>query len=269
MAGAAPTLKVHIHTADPDGVKALAAKHGRLTREKVEDMERQHRLTLVEAPVAAFSSVMVVPGEGFAAIARELGAGAVVLAFDANPSVRELLLAANSSMAERVYLLANDPNVALAAAQVAAIAERETIVVPTRDVPSGLAALLELSSAEEDRLPTAAGLLAAAGRLRTATVFFAGKDSQLGGIALRRGSPAASVNGELLRADSIPLAVLEAALCLGATAGGLLTIYYGAAQKEKDARSVADMLREQFPALEVEYYYGGQRSVEFVISLER
>jgi hypothetical protein len=269
VVGAAPTLKVHLHTADPEAAKAAAARHGRLTREKVEDMERQHRLTLVEAPVAAFSSVMVVPGEGFAAIARELGAGAVVLAFDANPSVRELLLAANSSMAERVYLLANDPNVALAAAQVAAIAERETIVVPTRDVPSGLAALLELSSAEEDRLPTAAGLLAAAGRLRTATVFFAGKDSQLGGIALRRGSPAASVNGELLRADSIPLAVLEAALCLGATAGGLLTIYYGAAQKEKDARSVADMLREQFPALEVEYYYGGQRSVEFVISLER
>ncbi len=53
VAGAAPTLKVHIHTADPDGVKALAAKHGRLTREKVEDMERQHSLLVVDAPRAA------------------------------------------------------------------------------------------------------------------------------------------------------------------------------------------------------------------------
>jgi DAK2 domain fusion protein YloV len=274
VVGAAPTLRVHVHTADPDEVKAVAARHGRLTREKVEDMEQQHRLTLVEAPAKAFSSVVVVPGEGFAAIARELGADAAVLAQDANPSVRELLLAVNACLAERVYLLANDPNVALAAREVVALAERETIVVPTRDVPSGFAALLELSSAGEDRLPAADDLLAAGGRLGSATAFFTGKDSLIGGILLKRGSPAAAVGGELFGAETIPLAVLQAALVMTAArgepgAGGLLTIYYGGAQKERDARALAETLREQFPGLEVEYYYGGQRNGEYVISLER
>ena len=269
VVGAAPTLKVHIHTADPEQVKAAVARHGKLTREKVEDMERQHKLTLVDAPAKAFSSVAVVPGEGFAAIARELGAEAAIVTQEANPSVRELLLAVNSSMAERVYLLANDPNVALAAKEVVALAERETIVVPTRDVPSGFAALLELSSVDEERLPGPDDLMAAAERVRVAGVFFAGKDSQIGGVSLRRGSPAASVGGELLRADTIQLAVLEAALCMEAAKGGLLTIYYGGVQKEKDARTLQATLREQFPSLDVEYYYGGQRNGEYVISLER
>jgi hypothetical protein len=226
-------------------------------------------LTLVDAPAKAFSSVAVVGGEGFATIARELGAEVAVLALDANPSVRELLLAVNSSLASRVYLLANDPNVALAAKEVAALAERETIVVPTRDVPGGFAALLELSSAGEDRLPEVDDLLAAAARLRTATAFFAGKDSQFGGILLKRGAPAANVGGELLHAETIQLAVVQAALVLDAAQGGLLTVYYGGAQKERDARALAETLREQFPALEVEYYYGGQRNGEYVISLER
>ena len=86
---------------------------------------------------------------------------------------------------------------------------------------------------------------------------------------LKRGAPAASVEGELLQADSIALAVLQAALCLGTASGGLLTLYYGGGQKEKDARALQQMLCEQFPGLEVEYYYGGQRSGEYVISLER
>jgi len=269
VVGAAPQLRVHIHTADPELVKATAARYGTLTREKVEDMERQHELTLVDAPAKAFSSVAVVGGEGFATIARELGAEVAVLALDANPSVRELLLAVNSSLASRVYLLANDPNVALAAKEVAALAERETIVVPTRDVPGGFAALLELSSAGEDRLPEVDDLLAAAARLRTATAFFAGKDSQFGGILLKRGAPAANVGGELLHAETIQLAVVQAALVLDAAQGGLLTVYYGGAQKERDARALAETLREQFPSLEVEYYYGGQRNGEYVISLER
>lgn len=179
-----------------------------------------------------------------------------------------MLLAVNSCLAERVYLLANDPNVALAAREVVTIAERETIVVATRDVPSGLAVVLELANAGE-RLPTNDELLARAAPVRVADVFFAGKDSQLGGVALKRGSPAASLGGKLLSAATIPEAVEAAARELGAEAGGLLTLYYGGAQKERDARQITAKLAETFDGVDVEYYYGGQRASEYVISLER
>jgi DAK2 domain fusion protein YloV len=267
VAGAAPLLKVHIHTGDPGEVQRVAAAHGRLTREKIEDMERQHSLLVVDRPQKPFSIVAVVPGEGFAQIARELGAEVAVVAFDANPSVRELLLAVNSCLAERVYLLANDPNVALAAREVAGLTGRETIVVPTRDVPSGLAVMLELAGAGE-RPPAAEALMTQTRSPAVAEIFFAGKDSLLGGIAIKRGAPTASIGGKLRAAASIPEAVAAAAGEMGAAEGGLLTLYYGGAQKEREAREITANLAQTFDGIEVEYYYGGQRACEYVMSLE-
>jgi DAK2 domain fusion protein YloV len=268
VAGAAPTLKVHIHTADPDGVKALAAKHGRLTREKVEDMERQHSLLVVDAPERPFAILAVVPGDGFAQIVRELGCDAAIVAADANPSVRELVVGANACLAQRVYLLANNPDVALAAKEAAALSERDVVVVPTRDMPQGLSVLLALATVQDDP-PGAQALMEIAGTARSASLFFAGKDSALGGVTLKRGAPAVSIGGRILAGATVADAAISAALELGAAEGGALALYYGGIQNERDARALAATLEAACPAADVEYYYGGQHSSEYVISLDR
>jgi len=267
VAGEAPTLRVHLHTADPRAVTALAAKHGRVSREKVEDMEHQHQLLVVDAPAKPFGVVAVVSGEGFARIARELGADVAIVASHGNPSVRDLVLGANSCLAQRVYLLANDPDVTLAAQEAARLAERDVVVVPTREVPSGLAALLALAGSG-DAPPDAAGLMDAS-RIAVATVFFAGKSATMGGVALRRGAPAARTGDRLLSASTLTDTIVEAARAIGAAEGGLVTLYYGGVQKEHDASAVAQILASVFEGTEVEYYYGGQRNSEYVISSER
>jgi dihydroxyacetone kinase-like predicted kinase len=48
-----------------------------------------------------------------------------------------------------------------------------------------------------------------------------------------------------------------------------VTLYYGGAQRERDAQKYAAALGERFSAVDVEYYYGGQPSVEYWISVER
>ena len=55
---------------------------------------------------------------------------------------------------------------------------------------------------------------------------------------------------------------------MGARDGGLITVYYGGAQKEKDAQRFAEELRTAFPQADVEYYYGGQKNAEYWISLD-
>ncbi|MGP6157335.1 MAG: DAK2 domain-containing protein [Vulcanimicrobiaceae bacterium] len=266
--GSSPVLKVHIHTDDPGGVLAIAAEHGTLTREKVDDMARQHQLLVVDRPQKAFSIVAVVPGEGFAQIARELGAEGTILAYEHNPSVGELVLGVNAGLADEVYLLANDPNVAMAAYEAAKLADRTVVVVPTRDVPGGFAVLLELGARASEPPPLEA-LLENAGRTRVGEAFFAGKDSYLGGVFVKYASPVGSVDGRLLEAATLGEAVERSARELGAEAGGLLTLYYGGAQKERDARQISAKLAAAFGGLDVEYYYGGQRATEYVISLER
>jgi uncharacterized protein len=266
--GSAPTIKVHIHCAEPETVKAIAAKHGTVTRWKREDMEQQHHLLVVDAPAKAVGIAVVVTGAGFDRIARELGADVTIaVPAGANPSVRDLLVGVNASLASTVYLLPNDPNVALAAREVGALTEKTVIVVPTPDPVAGLAMLLRLGGAEAP-VPLA-DLQPALDEVRSAAVFFAGKDASVGGVAVQKGAPSASIGKRLLTAPSLDEVIAGAAAELGASGGGLVTLYYGGAQKERDAQKYAALLGERFGGVDVEYYYGGQPSVEYWISFER
>jgi len=262
--GAKPTIKVHLHTAEPETVKAIAARHGTVTRWKREDMARQHHLLVVDAPAKAVGIAAVVPGAGFERIARELGAD-VAISGESNPSVEDLLIGVNASLAETVYLLPNDPNVALAAREVQALTDKRVVVVPTADPVAGLAALLLLGGLEE---PLPPGELPSLDGVRSASVFFAGKDASVDGVSVKKGTPSAAIGKRLIGASSMSEVIEAAAAELGGDDAALVTLYYGGAQKERDAQRHADALRERFPEAEVEYYFGGQPSVEYWIGVE-
>ncbi|MBV8643961.1 MAG: hypothetical protein JO225_08605, partial [Candidatus Eremiobacteraeota bacterium] len=104
--------------------------------------------------------------------------------------------------------------------------------------------------------------------VRSASVFFAGKDASVGGVAVQKGAPSASVGKRLLTAPTLTDVIGDAAAALGAEDGGLVTLYYGGTQKERDAQKYAAVLGERFADVDVEYYYGGQPSVEYWISVE-
>ncbi len=264
VAGEMPTLKVHIHTDDPEAVQGLASKHGSLTRVKVDNMEQQHNVLVVDAPAPAYSIVAVIPGSGFERIVRELGVEVPLLS-QSNPSVRDLLLAINKCLAPTIYLFTNDKNAVLAAQEAAKLSRRTVHVLPTPDVISGIAGLFALRSGN-GRAPEPQEILAAAAHPRSAQLFFAGKDATLGGTTVARGKPAATSGGILYAGKSLADAAAQVLEAMGARDGGLITVYYGGAQKERDAQRLAEDLRALFSAADVEYYYGGQRDVEFWIS---
>jgi uncharacterized protein len=264
--GAPPTIKVHIHTDDPDRVQDLAGKHGRLTRVKVDNMERQHQLLVVEPPPVERSIVAVVPGPGFERIVRELGAE-VTLNGERNPSVRELLLAVNKTLGSDVYLFVNDKNVALAAKELETMTDKRMHVLPTADIVEGIAGLFAIRSSG-DGVPSDDAIMVAARNARSAQVFFAGKDAELGGVSVERGKPAAILGGRLIAAPTageVAAAVLRE---MGADAGGLVTLYYGGAQREKDAQRLSEELSALYANTDVEYYYGGMKNAEYWISLD-
>ncbi len=166
VAGEEP-LKVHLHTDDPQAVQTFSGKWGLVSRIKVDDMERQHNVLLVDRPAIAYSTVCVVPGSGFARIARELGAE-VVLEISRNPSVRELLLGVNRALSERVYLFVNDRNAVPAAQEAAELSERAVHVLATDDVLAGIAGLFALRAADSQASPDPQAIISAAHQVRTA-----------------------------------------------------------------------------------------------------
>jgi dihydroxyacetone kinase-like predicted kinase len=174
-----------------------------------------------------------------------------------------------------VYVFVNDKNVELAAKEAAALRAAQddgvTVhVLPTTDIVGGISGLFALRSSAggDGTLPDPERILQAAGRTRSAQVFFAGKDATVGGTSVARGKPAATSAGVLYAGGTLKDAAQAALEAMGARDGGLITVYYGGAQKEKDAQRFAEDLRAVFPQADVEYYYGGQKNAEYWVSLD-
>jgi DAK2 domain fusion protein YloV len=265
--GAPPTLKVHIHTDNPEKVKDIAGRLGTLTRLKVDNMEQQHNVLMVEKPPGAYSIVSVVPGPGFEQIVKELGTE-VVVSGAKNPSVRDLLLAINKCLCDEVYLFVNDKNVALAAREVTKLTDKRVHVIGSRDIVAGIAGLFAARLTPEGTAPDEGAIQTACDRGHSAQVFFAGKDAAIGGVSVARGKPAATAGEALIAGETLIDAAKGALAQLGAGAGGLVTIYYGGLQKEKDAQRLSEELRTAFPNADVEYYFGGMKNAEFWLSLD-
>ena len=129
----------------------------------------------------------VASGDGLVAIFRDFGvAGVVQGGQSANPSTGELLAAIEGVPAREVIVLPNNPNVVLAARQVASMARRPVAVVPTRNAAEGFAALLALDP-HLDAAANAGQMTAAARAIQTLVVTEAVRDATIGGRKVKRG----------------------------------------------------------------------------------
>ncbi|MBV8688783.1 MAG: DAK2 domain-containing protein, partial [Candidatus Eremiobacteraeota bacterium] len=273
VAGERPTYRVHVHACAPENVQRAAAKFGTLQRIKVDNMEQQHQVLLVDRePVLSgvegarpFSVVAVVPGTGFQKIAQELGAEIAMVA-NGNPSVEELLSAVNGTLSDRVILLPNDSNVMLAAKEAAERSMHEVKIAPARDIVGGIAALLALRGRQG--APENAEIADAISKSRSAAVFFAARGATRNGSTVKAGSPAALCDGRLFGGPTLAQAARDALTAMGVASGGLITIYYGGSQSERDAQRMRDELEASLPGFEVEYYFGGKHGQEYVISYD-
>ena len=172
VVGDRKTLRVHVHTDDPDRAVALFDGIGAVERLDVADMHEQQvqrtaRLgsdgDAAAAPpaIGKCGVVAVAEGDGMKRLYRQLGANVVEGGSSLNPSTFELLAGIHGVPAEEVIVLPNSPNVIMAADRAAELSEKTVAVVESRSPQAGLACLVEHnaeSSAEENALRLSAAL---------------------------------------------------------------------------------------------------------------
>jgi DAK2 domain fusion protein YloV len=273
-------MRVHIHTLDPGSLIAAATGYGKLQKLKVEDMTRQHHDILAEdvLPVSSNGAtpeangnlgvVAVAVGDGFRRIFEELGASVVEGGQTMNPSTEDLLQAVNAVPAGKVIILPNNKNVIMTAQQVQELCDKEVRVVPSKTVPEGIAALLNLDfSADIDG--TIQSMTQSLDDVQTIEVTTAVRSTSVGGVKIKVGDSIAVVNGKIKAAGNSSLEVIDGALDEVQPDGyELLTVYAGAEVDEASLTEAAEHLRGRFPALTVETQRGEQSHYPFILSLE-
>jgi len=162
------TLKVHVHTDEPEAAVALFEDAGEVTNLDVADMREQIAERRARLEGGRTGALAVAAGEGLERLFGELGAHVVPGGETLNPSTFELLAGIHEVPAEEVLVFPSSSNVIMAAERACELSEKPARVVAATSQQASLLALVELDAAASiaenaERLETALETVATGG----------------------------------------------------------------------------------------------------------
>jgi DAK2 domain fusion protein YloV len=267
VVGDAATLKVHVHTDEPERATAVFAGAGEVSRLDVADMhaqveERTERLSSNGhgTPTQRCGALAVCAGAGMAALFEGLGVHALDGGATLNPSTYELLAGIHEVATEEVVVLPNSPNVFMAAERAAELSDKLVRVVPTRSQQAGLAAAIALlpnASAQD----SADAMREALEHVRTGGVARAAREDPAGRFAV---GDAVGYVGDELVAWGDPEGTLRDVLARLADGAELVTCIAGDGAP-LDAPAIDALVPD---GVEIEHSDGGQPSWWWLLAAE-
>ncbi len=196
VVGDASTLKVHVHTDDPDRATAVFADHGEVSNLDVADMrqqvaEREARLLGDQAT----GVVVVASGDGLEGMFSEMGAYVVPGGETLNPSTAELVAGIQAVGTDDILVLPNSSNVIMAAERACTLSGKNAVVVPTKTQQAGLLTMFEYDS-DADLESNRARMESELDGLRIGGVAPAARDDAQG--RFRRGDAVGFIDGDIV-----------------------------------------------------------------------
>ena len=195
VVGDEATLKVHVHTDDPESAMTVFAEAGQVTNLDVADMRKQVAERRARMAGHLTGVVVVSCGEGLRGLFSSMDALVIEGGETLNPSTAELLAGIREVPTPEVIVLPSSSNVIMAAERACELSEKDVIVVPTRTQQEGLLSLVEFEpglSADEN----SARLGKALAEIRTGGIAPAARDDASG--RFRRGDAVGFIAGEIV-----------------------------------------------------------------------
>ena len=230
-------FKVHVHTNIPGSALTEAQKYGTLELAKIENMRTQYEdvaagkkaqsvddLDMEEAaseanhaesrspapPEKKYGFLSVCAGDGLATVFQDLGVDGVVSGGQTmNPSTESILAGVEQIPAETVFILPNNSNIIMAAQQCGALTEKNVVVIPTKTVPQGITAMMNVDFEAADAQSITDAMTDCLSGVTTAQITYAARDSDFDGFAIKEGDYLALEEGKLFGTDKSLRELLE------------------------------------------------------------
>lgn len=279
-------VKVHVHTNDPGLAIQRALTYGALSNMKIDNMQLEHQEKLFkeeqvknaakeeevkqqEHKEVGFISVSI--GEGLNAIFKDLGVDQIIEGGQTmNPSTDDILHAIDMVNADTVFVFPNNKNIIMAANQAKAMTEdKEVIVIPTKNIPQGITAVIsyvpEMSPAENE-----ANMTEEITNVATGQVTYAVRDTEIDGMTIHENDIMGIGDHGMLAVgtDIEDTTVSMVNEMLKDSDAELISIYYGQDVTEEAANALCDRISKGHGDCDVELQFGGQPVYYYVVSAE-
>lgn len=284
--------KVHVHTNHPGQAFEKALTYGPLSNMKVDNMRLEHEEKLIKdaekvaarqreeeafaeeeakkEPPKKIGFIAVSIGDGLSEIFKDLGVDYLIEGGQTmNPSTEDMLEAIDHVNAENIFILPNNKNIVLAAEQAAKLtAEKNIIVLPTKTIPQGIAAMVGYMP-EVDVEENRDGMTECYQNIMSGQVTYAVRDTTINGKTIRNGD-IMGIDDEGIRAVGTDVAqtTLNLLSQMVDADSELISLYYGENVTGEQAEELAAKVEEMFPDVEIETNFGGQPIYYYMVSVE-
>lgn len=278
-------VKIHVHTNDPGLAIQKALTFGQLSKMKIDNMREEHQEKLIkdaeklaaqqasvktEEPRKESGFIAVSVGEGINEIFRELGVDYIIEGGQTmNPSTEDMLNAIEKVNAEHIYILPNNKNIIMAANQARDFTEdKEIIVIPSKTVPQGIAAVINFS-ADAGVKENEEVMMEAIANVKTGQVTYAVRDTHIDDKEIHEGDiMGIGDTGILAVSTSIDSTTKEMLAQLVDEDSELISIYYGEDVSDEDAEHLIAEIEELYPDQDVDAHRGGQPIYYYILAVE-
>ena len=296
VVGTTELAKVHIHTNNPGLVLEICLKRGDISDITIDNMREQYEAikharaggngggrdeepgdqapvatlpVLGEAPPKQVGVVTVAIGDGVERIFRSLGVDVVINGGQTmNPSTEELVHGIEGVEAPEVLLVPNNSNIIMAAQQAIELTGKEVSVIPTRDIPQGISALLAYNP-QADLATNQRRMEGAMQGTKTGEITYAVRSTTFEGMAIAEGDVLGIADEAIVATGDEPQAVLERLLDrLIDGDSEFVTVLSGQEVSDEQAEAALAMIGDRYPHVEVEGHRGGQPLFYYLISVE-
>ncbi|RFU63320.1 DAK2 domain-containing protein [Peribacillus glennii] len=275
-------VKVHIHSEEPGNCLNYGQQYGSLIKLKIENMREQHSSIVGETHAALkadngktqkdkeeYGVVSVAMGSGISELFKSIGASSVIEGGQTmNPSTEDIVKAVEDANARNIIILPNNKNIIMAAEQAAQVIEGNVIVIPSRTVPQGMAALLAFNPAlsPEDNKKAMEEALS---HVKTGQVTHAVRDTSIEGLEIEAGDFMGLAEGKIQVKNKNKLEAAKELLSnMMDEDSEILTILYGEDVNTEELDELVSFCKETFEDAELEIHNGNQPLYPFIFSIE-
>lgn len=273
-------VKVHIHSEQPGECLNYGQKFGSLIKIKVDNMREQFSSVYGDDSAKPqqpdfskkkeeYGIVTVAMGSGISDLFKSIGAKAVIEGGQTmNPSTEDIVKAIREVNAKNVIILPNNKNIIMAAQQSVDLVDENVIVIPSKTVPQGMAALLAFNPSLQAENNESV-MTEALSHVKTGQITFAVRDTSIDGLEIENGDFMGLSEGKITNKSKDKLkAARELLQNMIDEDSEILTIIYGEDVNEEEVEQLVAFCEENFEDVEVELHDGKQPLYSFIFSVE-
>lgn len=276
-------VKVHVHTEYPGTAMNYAQKFGSLINMKIENMREQHSNLLFEEEQTAsvapapqkpkekqeYGIVTVAMGSGIKELFESIGATKVIEGGQTmNPSTEDIVKAIEEANAEKIIILPNNSNIVMAAKQAASVVDQDVVVVESKTVPQGMAAILAFNP-NADLVKNEQTMRQALSTVKTGQITYAVRDTQIDGVEITKDDYMGIADGKIVTTDKERTDAVKKLLeNMMTEEDEILTIIQGEDVSDQEVNDIVQFAEETFEDVEVEVHQGHQPIYAYIFSVE-